>query len=161
MATKRIHSQDPLSLDDLWKYAVGLYSCRLVLWVRPIHLGVYVRWIRMAQNRLVNYRHLLSKRGVCCQVLRHEVNLLLRGEKRWSKMWKFAWTNALPCALRLSVRPSSSACPSFESSSAVRTFTLTSHTLALSIHNPRHPFSLAMSFSLCFGHLFTHKLSFR
>lgn len=35
----------------------------------------------MAQNRLVNYRHLLSKRGVCCQVLKHEVGSVLRGEK--------------------------------------------------------------------------------
>lgn len=35
----------------------------------------------MAQNRLVNYRHLLSKRGVCCQVLQHEVGEVLRGEK--------------------------------------------------------------------------------
>ena len=35
----------------------------------------------MAQNRLVNYRHLLSKRGVCCQVLQHEVGSALRGGK--------------------------------------------------------------------------------
>lgn len=35
----------------------------------------------MAQDRLVNYRHLQSKRGMCCQVLRHEVGLSLRGGK--------------------------------------------------------------------------------
>ena len=35
----------------------------------------------MAQDRLVNYRHLLSKHGVCCQVLQHEVSLVQRGEK--------------------------------------------------------------------------------
>lgn len=43
----------------------------------------------MAQNRLVNYRHLLSKRGVRCQVLQHEVGSLLRGEKVeqvWNRM---------------------------------------------------------------------------
>lgn len=56
-------------------------SCRLVLRVCLIHLSVYVCWIRMAQNSLVNYRHLLSKRGVCCQVLQHEVSLMPRDEK--------------------------------------------------------------------------------
>lgn len=46
-----------------------------------IHLCVYVYWIRMAQDRLVNYRHLLSKRAVCCQVLQHEVGPLQREGK--------------------------------------------------------------------------------
>lgn len=31
--------------------------------------------IRTAQDRLVNYRHLLSKRAACAQVLPHEVRL--------------------------------------------------------------------------------------
>lgn len=56
----------------------------------------------MAQNRLVNYRHLLSKRGVRCQVLQHEVSLVLRG-RRGGARWGIAWTNARPCASRLSL----------------------------------------------------------
>lgn len=63
-----------------------------------IHFGVYVHWIRAAQDRLVNYRHLQSKRGLCCQVLRHEAGLLLRGEKGGARSG-VARTNALPCAL--------------------------------------------------------------
>ena len=63
----------------------------------------------MAQDRLVNYRHLLSKRGVCCQVLRHEGRLWApRGRKGGARRGA-AGTNAWPCALRLSFlsRPTS------------------------------------------------------
>lgn len=62
-------------------YDLRKYVPHLCTRVRLIHLSVYVCWIRMAQDRLVNYRHLLSKRGVRCQVLQHEVGSVLRAEK--------------------------------------------------------------------------------
>lgn len=76
---------DPLSGSTfvflIWGNMFQDFTAADFLWVRLIHLSVYVCWIRMAQNRLVNYRHLLSKCGVCCQVLQHEVGLVRRGEK--------------------------------------------------------------------------------
>lgn len=58
----------------LWDLALPSYlrgsaqdrgSCRRVHGVCQLALGVYARWISVAQDRLVNYRHLLSKCGVC------------------------------------------------------------------------------------------------
>jgi len=118
---KVIHYQDPPLFYDLWKSVLRYHSCRLVLWVCLIHLSVYVYWIRMAQNRLVNYRHLLSKRGMCCQVLQHEVGLVLRGEKAEPGV---ELHGRRLCHVLLECL--SSPCPSSESSSVMGIFTLTS-----------------------------------
>lgn len=84
-----LHSISPHKGWDLCFMTCGnvFHTGGLVLWARLIHLSVYVCWIRKAQNRLVNYRHLLSKRGVRCQVLQHEAG------SPWSG--RIAWTNAL------------------------------------------------------------------
>lgn len=89
--------------------------------MRLIHLSVYVCWIRVAQNRLVNYRHLLSKRGVCCQVLQHEVGLVLRGEKEEQGV---ELHGQMPCHVLLDCL--SPPCPSSESSSVMGIFAHTS-----------------------------------
>lgn len=68
----------------------------------------------MAQNRLVNYRHLLSKCGVCCQVLQHEVGLVRRGEKVEPGV---ELHGRMLCHVLLDCL--SSPCPSSESGSAV------------------------------------------
>lgn len=57
----------------------------------------------MAQDGLVNYRHMLSKRGVCCQVLQHEVGLVLSAEREGGVSCEIAWQNGLPGALSVSV----------------------------------------------------------
>lgn len=75
----------------------------------------------MAQDRLVNYRHLLSKRGVCCQVLQHEVNLVLRGEKEEPGV---KLHGRMLCHVLLDCL--SSPCPSSESSWLMEIFTKTS-----------------------------------
>lgn len=72
----------------------------------------------MAQNRLVNYRHLLYKRGVCGQVLQHEVGLVLRGEKVEPGV---ELHGQMLCHVLLGSL--SSHCPNSESDSVMRFFT--------------------------------------
>lgn len=95
-----IHYQELPLFYVLWKCVQDITTADLFC-VCVVSISLCI-WIRMAQNRLVNYRHLLSKRGVCCQVLQHEVGEVLRGEKVEPGV-ELARTSALPCAPRLSL----------------------------------------------------------
>lgn len=82
--------------NDLWICIMRYHS----VWVCLIHLTVYVCWIRMAQDRLGNYRHLQSKCVVRCWAMRMTWSW---GQSR--ARCEAACTGTLPCASPVSFLP--------------------------------------------------------